>query len=214
MERGLRDRARMRIGGLVALGIAAIAATASVAHAGNGAVFIPPMEVELGHAVSGAPDGTQAELTQLLVGVSWASLWPKPTPVDFSIGVISTFQPAPDQSMVVARSNVPPPEGETACGGYIDVAVRGASGNHWRTWVGGRGELMDHGRISALGGAARASVEVWAGTAAGDHNALLVGTVALSAWAETGLREQPYGGAASFVAAGFGVRVPLILAAN
>jgi hypothetical protein len=204
----------MRIGGMLALGFAATVATAGVAHAGSGAVFIPPMEVELGHAVSGAPDGTQDESTQLLVGVSWASLWPKPTPVDFSIGVISTFRPAPDDTLAARGSTAPAPDGETACGGYIDVAVRGASGKHWRTWIGGRGELMDHGRISALGGAARASVEVWAGTAAGDRNALLVGTVALSAWAETGLREQPYGGAASFVAAGLGVRVPLILAAN
>lgn len=200
--------------GIIALGlVAAIAATAGTAHAGHGAVFIPPMEVELGHAVSGAPDGLPVESTQLLVGVSWASLYPKPTPVDFSIGIISTFRPGPDESMVAART-APPPDGETATGGYIDVAVRGASGRHWRTWIGGRGELMDHGRISALGGAARASVEVWAGTAAGDRNALLVGTVALSAWAETGLREQPYGGAASFVAAGLGVRVPLIVAAN
>jgi hypothetical protein len=205
----------MRIGGLLAFGFAAITAPAGVAHAGGGAVFIPPMEVELGHAVSGAPDGSQDETTQLLVGVSWASLWPKPTPVDISVGVISTFHPAADDAMAAARgSSAPPPDGDTACGGYIDVAVRGASGKHWRTWIGGRGELMDHGRINALGGAARASVEVWAGTAAGDRNAFLVGTVALSAWAETGLREQPYGGAASFVAAGLGVRVPLILAAN
>jgi len=201
----------MRIGVGIAAALTVLAVTAGNAAAGRGA-FIPPLEVELGHAVTGAPDGRQLESTQLLVGLSWASLYPKPTPVDVSVGVISTFRPA-DETMATARV-VAEEEDESAVGGYIDVAVRGAAGKYWRTWIGGRGELMDHGRVSGLGGAARASIEIWTGTAAGDRNALILGTVALSAWAETGLREQPTGGTASFVAAGLGMRLPLILAAH
>lgn len=202
----------MRIGAAIGVLFVALVGNAGSAEAGRGGVFVPPVEVELGHAVTADADGGQNEATQLLVGLSWASLYPKPTPIDFSVGFISTFRPA-DDTMATARV-VEPEEIESTVGGYIDVAVRGAAGKHWRTWVGARGELMDHGRVSALGGAARASVEIWTGTAAGGNNALILGTVALSAWAETGLREQPYGGAASFVAAGLGMRLPLIVACN
>jgi hypothetical protein len=201
----------VRIGVATAVVCVALAGTAGSAAAGRGA-FVPPLEVEVGHAVTAEPDGGQLETTQLLVGLSWASVYPTPTPVDVSIGFISNFRPA-DDAMTTARV-VDPDEEESVVGGYIDVAVRGAAGKHWRTWVGGRGELLDHGRVSGLGGAARASIEIWAGTAAGGNNAFIVGTVALSAWAETGLREQPYGGAASFVAAGLGMRVPLIVACD
>lgn len=199
----------MRLGvGIAAIAVV-LAGTASSAAAGRGA-FIPPMEVELGHAVTGARGGRQVEATQLLVGLSWASLYPKPTPVDVSVGVISMFRSS-DETTATARV-VGAEEDESAVGGYIDVAVRGAAGKYWRTWIGARGELIDHGRVSRVGGAARASIEVWAGTAAGGHDALILGTVALSAWAETGLREQPFGGSASFVAAGLGMRLPLIVA--
>jgi hypothetical protein len=202
----------MRTGVATAVLFVALAGTTGSAAAGRGGVFIPPVEVELGHAVTADADGGQNESTQLLVGISWASLYPKPTPVDVSVGVISTFQPA--APAMSSTRVIHADETDSAVGGYIDFGVRGAAGKNWRTWIGGRGELMDHGRVSALGGAARASVEVWAGTAAGGNNAFIVGTVALSAWAETGLREQPYGGAASFVAAGLGMRLPLIVAAN
>ncbi len=201
----------MRLGvGIVAC---VVAVSAGTARAGHGGAIIPPLEIELGHAVTGAPDGGRVESMQLLVGVSWASLYPKPTPVDFSVGVISTFAPQPDQ-MAAARAVGPDAAGASATGGYIDVAVRGAAGRHWRTWIGGRGEVMDHGQISALGAAARASIEVWTGTAIGDRDCAILGTVALSAWAESGIREQPHGGSATFVAAGLGMRVPLIIAAR
>ncbi len=203
----------MRLGvGFAVLAITSLGLTAS-AHAGRGA-FIPPMEIELGHAVTGAPDGGQIEATQLMVGISWASLYPRPTPIDVSVGFISTFSPADDDPMATARVTGPEEPDDVAAGGYIDVAVRGAAGRHWRTWIGGRGEIMDHGRISALGGAARASIEIWTGTSSSERGALLCGTVALSAWAESGVREQPNGGAATFVAAGMGMRVPLLIAGH
>lgn len=90
--------------------------------------------------------------------------------------------------------------------------MRGAAGRHWRTWVGGRGELLDHGEVSGLGCAARASIEVWTGVFAGGHGGAVMGTLALSAWAETGLREQPHREVASFVAAGLGLRLPFVVA--
>lgn len=193
--------------------LAVLGATAGAAEASHGGVFIPPLEVELGHAIAGAADGGTLESTQLLVGISWASIYPRPTPIDVSVGVICSMYPAP--TVAAARTAGPPPAADVDSGGYVDVAVRTASGPHWRMWAGARGELIDQGERSALGVAARASMELWAPTVGGDSHgpgiAMFLGTVAVSAWAEAGVREQPRG-VASFVAAGLGMRIPLIIA--
>lgn len=205
----------------IGLGIGVLAAAvvcgagARAAEAKPGGIIIPPMEVELGHSVTGTADGGSLEATQLMVGVSWASLWPRDTPVDLSIGLIVNTYAAP-ASVVQARGvESVEPASDTDAGTYVDVAVRMARGRHWRTWVGARGEVIDQGEQNALGVAARASMELWAPALAGESDgngfAAVVGTVALSAWAEIGLREQPRG-AASFTAAGLGVRVPFLIA--
>jgi hypothetical protein len=208
----------MRTGAGIVVGQVAVAVlvvlcgTAGVASAGRGA-FIPPVRIELGHAVTGTREGPPLEATQLAVGLSWASLYPKPTPVDFGVGFIATFAPEPD-TVAKAREVGPVDDDHDAAGAYVDLAVRGAAGRHWRTWVGARGELMDQGEVSTLGAAARASIELWTGAMGIERGGAIIGTVAVSAWAETGLREQVRGGAASFVAAGLGMRLPLIVAGN
>lgn len=208
----------MRRGTLAATAalLAGLAGTVRTAHAGHGAVFVPPLEVELGHAVIGAPQGGTMEATQLMIGVSWASLFPRDTPVDFSVGVICNIFPEPDAAGALARGAAPAAERRVDSGGFIDVAVRTARGRHWRMWAGGRGELIDLGEASMLGAAARASMELWLPAVGGDSSgggfAAVLGTVALSAWAEAGVREQLRGGAASFVASGLGMRIPLMVA--
>ncbi|MCL4227928.1 MAG: hypothetical protein KJZ91_25970 [Myxococcales bacterium] len=201
-------RALLLVAG-TAVGAGALAGTA---HAGRGGA-LPPLEIELGHAVTHTTRG-QHEAPQLLVGLSWASLYPRPTPIDVSVGVVATFAPAPGpRARARATSPVAEPAADGgAAGAFLDVAVRGAAGRHWRTWVGGRGELLDHGEVSGLGCAARASIEVWTGVFAGGHGGAVMGTLALSAWAETGLREQPHREVASFVAAGLGLRLPFVVA--
>jgi hypothetical protein len=196
-----------------------LGATTVTAAAKPGAAFIPPMEIELGQAVTASASGHQIESTQLLIGVSWASLWPKDTPVDVSIGVICNMTPVPLARDKVSLGGEGPQPGDvdTDSGPYVDVAVRTARGEAWRSWLGARGELMDQGEVSALGVAARASVEIWVpvkgADSGGNAMAAIFGTFALSAWAEAGLREQPHG-AASFVAAGLGARIPFLIVAG
>jgi hypothetical protein len=81
------------------VGLAVLALSAGLAvlgpapaHASRGGL-LPPLELELGTAVMEVRGG-HVTATQVAVGLSWASLWPKPTPVDVSIGVIGTFTPA------------------------------------------------------------------------------------------------------------------------
>lgn len=197
-----------------------LGATAVTASAKPGVAFIPPMEIELGQAVTASASGRQIESTQLLIGMSWASLWPKDTPVDVSVGVICNMTPVPlarDKVSGGGMAGPQPGDVDTDAGPFVDVAVRTAHGNAWRSWLGARGELIDQGEVSALGMAARASVEIWvpvkAADSGGNSTAAIFGTFALSAWAEAGLREQPHG-AASFVAAGLGARIPFLIVAG
>jgi hypothetical protein len=196
-----------------------LGATAVTASAKPGVAFIPPMEIELGQVVTASASGRQIESTQLLIGVSWASLWPKDTPVDFSVGVICNMTPVPLARDKLSSGMTGPQPGDvdTDAGPFVDLAVRTARGGAWRSWLGARGELIDQGDVSALGVAARASVEIWvpvkAADGGGNAMAAIVGTFALSAWAEAGLREQPHG-AASFVAAGLGARIPFLIVAG
>ncbi len=198
---------------------AVLGATAVTASAKPGAAIIPPMEIELGQAVTASTSGRQIESTQLLIGVSWASLWPKDTPVDVSVGVICNMTPVPRGRAKLGTEGPRPLAGDvdSDAGPFVDVAVRTARGGAWRSWLGARGELIDQGDVSALGVAARASVEIWvpvkAADSGGNSTAAIFGTFALSAWAEAGLREQPHG-AASFVAAGLGARIPFLIVAG
>lgn len=171
-------------------------------------MFVPPLELSLGRAMSGAPDGPGAT-TQLTVGLSWASLYPKPTPVDVQIGVVVTTVPVRGERLLARASE--PVDTECLAGGYVLVAARGAAGRHWRTWMAARGELVDLGDDPGLGAAARASIELWVGDTHRDEHVHGIGVGAISAWAELGVREQPADGVATFVAAGLGFRLPLMV---
>ncbi len=193
--------------------IVAVAIAASPAHARGG--FLPPLEVQYGGTVTGAPGGDTTFASQLLVGLSWASLYPKPTPVDISAGVIADFglEPASTMPTSSARTSTHPDGDDpstTRIGGYLHVARAIESQKHFRVWLGTRGELMSTNGVGVLGGALRTSVELWSGTTVGGHNGGIMGTVALAVWAEVGVREQADRSVASFAGAGLGIRLPLV----
>jgi len=174
--------------------------------------FLPPLEVQYGGTVTGAPGGDTTFASQLLVGLSWASLYPNPTPVDISAGVIANFELESDAMPVSARSTTPTqdPPSTTTVGGYLHVARTLESQKHFRVWLGTRGELMSSNGVGVLGGALRTSVELWSGTTMGGHGGGIMGTVALAVWAEVGVREQSDRSVASFAGAGLGIRLPLV----
>jgi len=191
--------------------VVAATLTAHRAHASGG--FLPPLEVQYGDAVTGGPADTRIVQSQLLVGVSWASLYPKSTPVDISAGVIATF--SDDDTTVpaggdTARRLTTPTPSHDAVGGYLYLARAIDTRSHFRTWLGARGELMGTDGVGVLGGALRTSFELWTGAMAADHSSGIMGTVALGLWAEVGIREQADRSVASFAAAGLGIRLPMI----
>ena len=198
---------RWLVAGLVALAL-------PLPHAEARGGFLPPLEIELGGVVIEAPDGDRVTATQLLVGISWASLYPRPTPIDVSLGMIVTVPSAPERATAVAarRVEAEPPPGTSATGGFVALDLRVDAGRHWRAWVGGRGELMASDGARVLGAAARVSAELWAPVLVGSFGAGLAGTFAVIGWAELGVRERPDGGVANLVAAGVGIRLPLLIA--
>lgn len=184
------------------------------AEAGGG--FLPPLEIEVGGAAISTREGDRVPATQLLVGISWASVYPRPTPVDVSLGVISTFAMEPARAPVaVARmSGQPTAPSVAATGGFLDLAVKVDAGRHWRTWAGFRGELMGNDGVGVLGGAARVSAELWAPVSLTGRGGGILGAIALAGWAELGVRERPDRSVATVIAAGVGFRLPLVVAAR
>lgn len=195
----MRVRPRMRRA--IVTGVLSIALAPASAAAMPG--ILPPLELELGTSLIAAPDGGAVPATLLLVGVSWASLSPEPTRVDVTAGVIATFADERD----VERGAV-----SDGTGGYLDLAYAVVQRPHLRAWLGGRGELMSAGDVGVLGGAVRASAEVWRGVFAAGSGAGIGGTLAFAVWVELGARERPDRSIAPSAAAGLGLRLPLILA--
>jgi len=68
------------------LALVVVAITAGRAAATPGAIIVPPAEVDIG---AGTPIGGEVVVgpaTELRVGMHWASLYWKPTPLDIGVG--------------------------------------------------------------------------------------------------------------------------------
>ncbi|MBK9036700.1 MAG: hypothetical protein IPL61_36525 [Myxococcales bacterium] len=187
--------------------LALIALAPATAHASGGA--LPPLELELGQASIATPQGEVAA-TEVLVGLSFASLYPRPTPIDVSVGWVGTFVPAPATAEAARMTSTAPPADTS--GGFLALEARAAEGAHWRAWIGGRAELLSTEDTRALGAFGRVSVELWRPVVATGNGGGIVGTLAIAAWAEIGMRERVGGGLGSVVAGGLGVRLPLVAA--
>jgi hypothetical protein len=158
------------------------------AHAGKGAIAIPPLELDVGVGVPvGSPDASMS--TEVLAGVHWASLMWKPTSFDVGVGYVGSFRRAHDQpaSEIEARVRMH--------GGYLSLSRRLVGAQYWRTWLTARGELLratDGERdFSAIGGALRISTELFGSGAAGGNNAVAIGTIAVGLYFEATVRDVP-----------------------
>lgn len=184
------------------------------AHASGGA--LPPLEVEVGQSAISTHAGPDVAATEILVGLSFASLYPKPTPVDVSVGWMGSFVPGDDDISdppTNGRGSVTSgPTPADASGAFVAIDLRAAQGRHWRAWLGGRGELLATEDVGVLGGFGRASIELWHPVAAGGGGGGIIGTIALSAWMEVGARERPDRSLARVASAGIGLRLPLVVA--
>ncbi len=183
------------------------------AHASGGA--LPPLEIEVGSSAISTHGGADVAATEVLVGLSFASLYPKPTPVDVSLGWMGSFVPGDDDPVVGSPASERATTGrkvEDASGAFLALDLRAAEGRHWRAWLGGRAELLATEDVGVLGGFGRASIELWHPVATGDGGGGIIGAVALSAWMELGARERPDRSLARVASAGIGIRLPLIAA--
>ena len=202
------------IGVLVAA--AALSAVPGVATAGDG-FGVPPAKVDAGYLTFRTAEGTFSG-AQWLVGLNWATIYPKKTRFDIGLGYVGAVfsDPTPPPRIEIDPKGVTvlPDEHPVVQmhGGYLELSTRVASGSHWRTWLSTRGEMLSVDGEAALGGAARISAEVWGGILGGGSRGLAVGVFALGVWVEASAREL--GDREMIIAAasaGMSVRIPLIL---
>jgi hypothetical protein len=97
-------------------------------------------------------------------------------------------------------------------GWYIEASALLAGGEHWRAWFSPRGEMFPGGDRTEYGAMLRVSGELWTGGIYGDRGLGVCGVLALGAWAEAGVRQEPGGVTARVAATGVSLRVPLIVA--
>jgi hypothetical protein len=146
---------------------------------------MPPFELDLGltWSESGA---RSASGSVLLVGLSRATLDPRPIAFDVGVGYVRWFAGA-DTSAIVARSTSSPSITD-AHGGYLDLAARVHESRHVRSWLAVRGELLDADG-AAFGVAARVATELWTGANKRDGGLVALGSLAIGLYAEAGLRD-------------------------
>lgn len=203
----------MRLAALAVL--AAALAAPRLAEAGGYAALVPPIELEMGGAVSSSPGHLAVAEPQLMLAVSWASLYPEKTPFDASVGLIllGSGEDEPPPGAAAARSAPPTPT--QRAGTFVSFEARALEGSHWRTFVGARAEKFYFGADnSGVGGFARVSGELWMPVAGSDRNGVYFGTLGLSVWAEVGRRDMPDRARASVFAAGMGLRIPFAFVAG
>ena len=211
----------MRVTGVVAA-IVVLVAVPSCVSRNAGAFGVPPAKVDVGYLTFGTDKGV-ATGKQWLVGMNWATIYPKRTRFDVGLGYVGAVFENPSAPRIegvvpvretpvrerTIRPTAPDPTIDLH-GGYLELSARVASGSHWRTFVSGRGELSSVDGASSLGSAARISTEVWGGVMSGGKNALAVGVFALGFWVEASTRELGDRAIVTAASAGMSVRIPLL----
>lgn len=202
--------------------IAAVVLAAPAAQAGNGfGIIVPPAEVDLG--VLAPADGSQlaAPGTEVLAGVHWASLYWKPSRIDFGVGYVGSFRPLAFDSPYAARTTRPLERELDLNGMYIELGRTFIRDPHVRSWISARGELMRSSGlakdVSVSGAALRVSTELyksgWAADGKNKSVGVIAGTFALGVYVEASYRDLPSALGAGGIATGFTLRVPFILLA-
>jgi hypothetical protein len=199
------------------ISVVIVAALGGTAQAGNGG-FVPPLRIDTGPAVS----ALETEVgVQSVIGIHWASLYPKGTAsFDVGIGLITSFVPTDDAEPqpYAARelSSTHRDEPLSLIGGYVEVAKRTAGNSWWRTWVGLRvesGQADKDGRSKPyVGVAARYSTEAYLPAAESGSGGGVLGVLAIGLYAELAGRRIDVIGDDVTASIGLSFRVPLIAA--
>jgi len=158
------------------LSVAVVVLTTSSAAAKPGAIFIPPAEVDLG-ASSPVGDVLVGASTEVRVGVHWASLYWKPTPLDIGIGYVGSYR---DVTPLTAERSSDEDANTLALHGlYFNMAYAIENHRYWRTWLGGRVEGLSGSHAgrsySVIGSAVRLAAELYSTGAKGAADARVIG---------------------------------------
>jgi len=204
------------------VGVALVLAISGSASASPGAGALPPMAVEVGAGTPIGIEPTAATIasTELRIGVSWASLYWKPTKLDITFGYVGSYRTLLDGDTNIARSIEVPAHELRLHGMYTELAYALENHRHWRTWLGARvetlsGDYRDRS-INALGAAIRIGSELYSTGvhAIGDHKAVafLAGAFAIGVYVEGTARTLPKELGPVGVGAGVSVRIPFVAA--
>lgn len=205
----------MRMRGCLAVVVVAI--TTGNAAAKPGAIIVPPAEVDIG---AGTPVGdvVVGPATEVRVGMHWASLYWKPTPLDIGIGYVGSYRDV--APAYTERSWQVEDHTFKLHGLYFNAAYAIETHRHWRTWLGARVEGMSGSygghSYNVIGGAIRLAAELYsAGVGGGgDSHAVgfFAGSFALGVYVEGTRRSLPAELGPTGVGAGLTMRIPFIAA--
>jgi hypothetical protein len=200
--------------------VAVLAASGPATAGGLGAIAIPSLAVEVGAGTPLGQTSALASSTELRVGASFASLYWKPTSVDFTIGYVGSYRSPPSEPYAARTTGMPVESTLQLHGAYLEAAHAVETHRHWRTWLAARVETLagdyEDRRLNVVGGAVRIGTELYAagGGAAGGGNALAVfaGAVAIGVYVEGTARTLPKELGPLGVGAGVSMRLPFIAA--
>jgi hypothetical protein len=187
-----------------------ITLAASTAYAGNAGILIPPVEVDIG---VGAPVGPNVDRlgpsTEVLAGLSWASLAWFPTRFDVGIGYVGSFRTIDDP-------NSPMDEDVSMHGAYLSLGKTLQSEKHWRTWLHARGELLrayhDDHEYPAVGAALRVATELYAQGVKTGNGGGIAGAFAIGLYVEGTFRDVPEPLGRMGLTTGLSCRLPFLVA--
>jgi hypothetical protein len=176
-----------------------------------GPKLMMPLKVDLGAAFADTSHGF-AQGIGGAIGIHWASLSPRPTNTDVGIGVFGALLAAP-----AVDDTMPDADAGVAYGGaYLEVGQTLSHGSFWRTWASGRGEYLastaygdDH---TGFGASGRLSAELYVSGVGIEPRGVFLGTYAIGAYVEAGVRDVASDLGAFQVGAGLTFRTPLVFA--
>jgi hypothetical protein len=170
-----------------------------------------PLKVDIGAAGANTSRGFAPGLG-MAVGIHWASLSPQPTDTDVGLGVFGAILAAPKDTTVMDDQN-----GVIYGGAYLELAHTLSRGSFWRTWASGRGEYLgsaafDNDGHAGLGASGRLSAELYVSGVGIEPRGVFLGTYAIGAYVEAGVRDVASDIGALHVSGGLTFRTPLVFA--
>ena len=168
-----------------------------------------PLKIDIGAAGANTSRGFAPGIGGA-IGIHWASLSPEPTNFDIGVGVFGAILGAPKDSTGMSDAN-----GVAYGGAYLEFGHTLSHGTWWRTWASGRGEYLgsaafDEPGKAGFGVSGRLSAELYASGVGIEPRGLFLGTYAVGAYVEAGVRDVASDIGAFQICAGLTFRTPMV----